>query len=473
MKINMWKLLIAALIASTLSVACKDERDNFMVDDSISFVNTENYTSVSVYNEKCTLPVVKNGKGKQSASVTLSAWQEGLDAYNDEWQTNYVALPENCYKFTPKVSFGEKDTRKFIDITWDADAVFALDDTKNYVIPIRVSVDNDALAVDKNRELMLINLRRAQIGMDAMAEDEYSPSASRKPVDCSGTISLADPISVMDVTVNYEIDNTLVEAYNDSKGTDYKTAPEGLVSLAAKSSVIAAGQTSATFSCQINSAMLFEGNELKSVDENKYLVPVRLTSFSLDGIAITNEVAYIPIVMNKAVRGPWTVLEGGDVCYAKDPNVAPPVPAWIAGYTTEKLFDGSFANEFIPYWNTDNVFPAVFVADMGDSRVFTKFRISDSYNYQGNALNYEIYTAETYNGASTTWNLVASGKRDYEWANVGTNKDDPRLIYDYPVQKMIAGRYLKFVILKAERFESTGDYIHGRYKLGDVQGMGF
>lgn len=37
MKINMWKLLFAALIASTAMVACKDERNNYMVDDTISF----------------------------------------------------------------------------------------------------------------------------------------------------------------------------------------------------------------------------------------------------------------------------------------------------------------------------------------------------------------------------------------------------------------------------------------------------
>lgn len=30
MKINMWKLLFAALIASTAMVACKDERNNYM-----------------------------------------------------------------------------------------------------------------------------------------------------------------------------------------------------------------------------------------------------------------------------------------------------------------------------------------------------------------------------------------------------------------------------------------------------------
>ena len=174
--------------------------------------------------------------------------------------------------------------------------------------------------------------------------------------------------------------------------------------------------------------------------------------------------------MDKEVKGPWTVLEGNGIGYAYDPLP----PAWsVAIYTAERLFDGSFSDEWIPFWNTPNTFPMVFVADMGQRQVFTKFRISDSYNYQGNALNYQIYTAEEYSGAGTQWNLVASGKRAYEWVNCGTDKTDPRLIYDYPVQKTIAGRYLKFVIVNVERLDATGDYMNGRCKLGDVQGLGF
>ncbi len=64
MKINMWKLLFAALIASTAMVACKDERNNYMVDDTISFLATDNQLiNVALYNEECDLTVIKSGKG--------------------------------------------------------------------------------------------------------------------------------------------------------------------------------------------------------------------------------------------------------------------------------------------------------------------------------------------------------------------------------------------------------------------------
>ena len=43
MKINMWKLLIAGLFASAALAGCEDNRNNFMVYDTLSLVNEEQY----------------------------------------------------------------------------------------------------------------------------------------------------------------------------------------------------------------------------------------------------------------------------------------------------------------------------------------------------------------------------------------------------------------------------------------------
>lgn len=174
---------------------------------------------------------------------------------------------------------------------------------------------------------------------------------------------------------------------------------------------------------------------------------------------------YVPFSMDKELKGPWKLLEGEDNCYAKDPNNGG--AAWIMQYTADKLFDGEITagHEWISWFATQIEFPITFVVDMGQRQVFTKFRISDYSTHQGNYRDYEIYTAEEYSGASTQWNLVASGKRDFNWTGVPTP-------YDYAVQKTIAGRYLKFVIVKPE-YAQTGDYLYGRGKLADVQGLGF
>lgn len=463
MKINIWKLLLAGLFASAALAGCEDNRNNFMVDDTISFVNEEQYAGVSVYNGKYELAILKNGKGQQSAKALLSVSETALAEYNTANGTNYAVLPANCYKLSSStVGFSDGDTRKFVEVTWDDAAIFALGEDTEYAIPLELTVADDALVVDENRNVKIINPKRASIGMEKELATPFYPTATHEVITFDGNIVLDNAIATMDLTVDYKIDNSLVDAYNQAKGTNYLAAPEGFATLDATSSQIAAGETTAKFSGKINSDKLFTGNNLDIVGD--LLVPVRITSTSLDGITVTTEVMYVPFTMNKELKGPWTLLEGENNCYARDPLA----PGWASGYTADKLFDGetTAGHEWISYFATQIEFPMTFVVDMGQRQVFTNFLISDYTTHQGNYREYEIYTAEEYDGANTQWNLVASGKRGYSWAAVPPP-------YDYPVQKYMAGRYLKFVILKAEFNMASGDFQFGRGKLADVQGQGF
>lgn len=62
---------------------------------------------------------------------------------------------------------------------------------------------------------------------------------------------------------------------------------------------------------------MFNGNELKAVDDNQYLVPVRIKSLSNEAIGISRSVMYVPVSFNRDVKGPWTLLEGENNCYGK------------------------------------------------------------------------------------------------------------------------------------------------------------
>ncbi|MCI7141287.1 DUF1735 domain-containing protein [Alistipes sp.] len=467
MKINIWKLLLVAMVVPAVMGACKDDRNNYMVDDSISYVDSDGtweeskgYFTVPVYDEKYVFPVVKNGKGLSSTTVRLEASESALAAYNTANETNYVALPENCYTFeTKQLSFSKDDIRKFATITWDMSAVAALDPDTDYVIPVQLVSSASDVPVSEDRSLMLLNLQLADVSMALL--ESGTTSIQNGAFVYNGNVSLSVPVSTMDVEVKYTVDTdpALVEAYNAANGTSFEVASEGFASMSAASSVIKAGETTAPFGCQLNL------NELtSSIDklDNGVLVPVRITS-ATSGVNVATEVLYIP-VKNGVVKGPWTLLEGENLCYGLDPNET---AEWAKKYTADKLFDGSSEvdHEWISLFKTQNVFPLTFVVDMGAAHIFTNFIISDYSTHQGNYRDYELYVAEEYNGADTEWTLVAKGMRDYHWTGKPTD-------YDFPVQKLSAGRYLKFQIMKAEYDMSAGDFQYGRGKLGDVYGEG-
>ena len=209
MKINMWKLLIAGLFASAALAGCEDNRNNFMVDDTLSFVNEEQYAGVSVYNGKYEFAILKNGKGQQSAKALLSVSETALAEYNAANGTNYAVLPANCYKLSSStIGFSDGDTRKFVEVTWDDAAIFALGEGTEYAIPLELTTVNDALAVDANRNVKIINPKRASIGMEKELATPFHPTATHEEITFDGNIVLDNAITTMDLTVNYAIDNS-------------------------------------------------------------------------------------------------------------------------------------------------------------------------------------------------------------------------------------------------------------------------
>ena len=191
MKINMWKLLIAGLFASAALAGCEDNRNNFMVDDTLSFVNEEQYAGVSVYNGKYEFAILKNGKGQQSAKALLSVSETALAEYNAANGTNYAVLPANCYKLSSStIGFSDGDTRKFVEVTWDDAAIFALGEGTEYAIPLELTTVNDALAVDANRNVKIINPKRASIGMEKELATPFHPTATHEEITFDGNIVL-------------------------------------------------------------------------------------------------------------------------------------------------------------------------------------------------------------------------------------------------------------------------------------------
>lgn len=439
---------------------CEDERNNYMVDDLVSYVGNPEILNVSVLDEVHKVSVVKSGKGMTGAEVAVSVSEDILNRWNSDNGTGYSLLSSDYYALSSdSFSFSEKDVRKTFDISWDAAKLIPELKAGDKVLPLQLS--STGTAVDAKRDRIFIRPVLTSVTMDAVEAKAMSPSLDKERKDTvSATMSLSIPLKAKDLEIELAIDNSLVEAYNSAHGTSHQIAPEGTVYLKDPVVKFASGVSKVEFSYIFDCSKFYKDGKL--IDFTSFIIPIAIKSFSIEGLEITEKALYVPVtpMVEKTLTGPWTVLEGMNQCYGNEPDR----PGWAAKYLVDRMVDGDMTTEWISIWEHDNVFPMSFVFDMGDLHIFKKFKFRDHSTAQGNYQEYEIYMSEVYKGADTEWKLVAKGKRGYSWVSGGNT-------YDFPVQEEYPGRYLKFVIVKSE-FPWTGDYAHGRGKLSEIYGEG-
>lgn len=462
---NIQYIPIALAVMSLLAVSCEDDRNSYMVDDMVAYNESSGMHDVSVFDESYELSVLKSGKGQTSANVTIAVADTALENYNARMtakDAGYVAaspLASELYTISENAfSLSKSEIRKVLTVSWDASKVVSAIGQGSKAIPFKLF--STGTEVNADRDLVILHPTMTTLSMETGQASSLSPSLDVTKRDTmSAKMSVDIPVTTKDITVRLAVDNSLIDQYNADNSTAHTAAPDGLVSLVDSEVTIPAGESSVEFRYALDVSKFYVDGAL--TDFTSYIVPIRIKSTSITGLAIGTEAMYVPVVplAERTLMGPWTVLEGSDLCYAKDEGR----PNWAANYTVDRMVDGNLSTEWISIWEHDNVFPMTFVFDLGDMHLFKNFKIKDHSNYQGNLRDYEMYMATEYKGENTEWTLIAKGLRASGWVSGGGT-------YDFPVQSQSIGRYLKFVIVKAE--STTGDYIHGRGKIAELYGEG-
>ncbi len=152
---NTFKIL--ALVALTaLAASCfKDDRNNFLPDESIYLLNEKELVSIDVAADSIDVVVVKSGKGLSECDVTIALDTEALAAYNEANDEEFESLADNVFTISEtSVHFSKEDFRKIIRVKWDSRAVSALLTLKPYVIPL--SIQAEPLEVKEGRSTIII-----------------------------------------------------------------------------------------------------------------------------------------------------------------------------------------------------------------------------------------------------------------------------------------------------------------------------
>lgn len=327
------RLLILASLILLFSGCLKDDRLNFMVDDSFGLTAREAIVEASIHTGSFSVGIAKNGIGSSAASVEIISGADddkaALDAYNKANGTSFKALPAYLYEFSDsKLEYSEKEVVKEVSISWDAKLVARMMDTgADYVIPLYIKSEN--LSVKKEHSFIMVHLNRSSIklsqtGVNRTVEKktvEPDKQGIQPPLQESVILDVVidNVIKGMDITYPVVVDNSLIASFNESSEIQYTQAPQGLVTIDTPSVTISGGNRSATLKVSFDYSVLLQNGKLEEFPS--YLIPVKLDKealkavykekdFPVEGLSYGNTVAYIafnwrPTVIGLTVRREW------------------------------------------------------------------------------------------------------------------------------------------------------------------------
>ena len=293
-------ILLSALTVTAVA-SCADDRNNFLPDDSFGFNNKagENVLTLPLYGGSHEIDIIKSGKGLNEGVVNITTSNAELIAYNDEYGTKFLALPSDMdlYSFSDEsLAFGLEDVTKPVTVSWDIAKVAAYMEKapeNDYCIPIALRSEN--LEVNEGRQIFILNLVTSTVTAEqTLLSRTYEWESEPVSESMDITVRIDKVIPGIDLTVDFEVDNGLVAAYNEANGTDYEAAPEGLVSFGADP-VIKAGEGYVLYPVTINTAALADETGLLKSGWNGYVVPVKISGMSVDGVKIDNDLTYIVV----------------------------------------------------------------------------------------------------------------------------------------------------------------------------------
>ena len=304
-------ILLSALTIATVA-SCADDRNNFLPDDSFGFNNKagENVVTLPLYGGSYDVNVIKSGKGLNEGVVNITTSNFDLNNFNKEYGVDFTPLPsdKDLYSFsTESIAFGTEDVTKSFTISWDIAKVAAFmeeEPANQYCIPVALRSDN--LEVNEGRQIFILNLVTSTITAEqSLLSRTYEWESEPVTETMDITVRIDKAIPGIDLTLDYEVDEDLVAAYNEANATNYTLAPEGLVSFGADP-VLNAGEDYVLFPVTINTDAIAEDMEVEvnGVVETKklvkrdwdgYVVPLKITGMSVDGVKIVNDLTYVVV----------------------------------------------------------------------------------------------------------------------------------------------------------------------------------
>lgn len=223
------------------------------------------------------------------SDLTFAATQEMVDAYNAEHQTDYQLLPSTAYSID-RGTFDSEALTFLFNITVDASAV---DPESVYLLPLKME-SAECTVVQDALYYVLVSVQEIQITLEST--DRYE-AATTLTHTIELDLSLNGALDA-DFPVEFSYDPSLVAAYNQEKGKEYKTFDASRISV--QGVTLEAGRMKATATVSIDMT------DIGFDTGDEYVLPFALDKSKLPQgyIMQTDDVVYVRL--KRTLYGTWS-----------------------------------------------------------------------------------------------------------------------------------------------------------------------
>lgn len=310
------KFLYAIIVGLMLSVTgCEDTRLDHITPPKV-FIPQSGEITQTVYKTGepfvFRLGVYKAGHDDVQVTASVDVLTENeLQVYNTENKGSYKRLPDNCFRITGSsgshdVNFSKGTRLEYVNITLDYDAIeqladFDEDNSAQYVVPVTVSQSSIEINEDKNVALIKPLIRQPFVYFQSV-ESSIVIEASGTATYQQKLVLAVDFANFWDISATLGVDATLVDAYNDKKGTELKLLPASVYTISPNPVIIVNGKKTAAVSVDFSK---------ENIDYDDFLLPISIKETSKFTTDTERNVHYLAISRpaNRLDRTGWTIAD--------------------------------------------------------------------------------------------------------------------------------------------------------------------
>ena len=338
---------------------------------------------------------------QQAVKVSGAADMSLVAEYNEQNSTDYAALPDAAVKaleIAPAELEAGKNTAD-LQVSLPTEARTSLTES-DYVLPIRIANPGGK---DDGREISTLDDKSTAYLVIHTSDEDIASLSGAKTVDCNiintpvgvfggvdSKFTVALKASVYtDVQLSAEIDNSLIAAYNEKKGTSYEALPSDFASaLKINAATIKPGELSGDVTVTMD-------NEKAKQLRGSYIIPMHIAMTYSDG---TKKVFDEPV---------YTTIGVKETLINDDATSIPGTKGDVKTYSVvsaENLDPEEFSGLFSGGWDASWPFlqqkeTASFTIDLGAEKNLTAFYMENSVGE-----DYTLY----FSNDGNTWKEIGS-----------------------------------------------------------------